>query len=134
MPIYEYRCADGHRSEKLRKFENRKDAAACARCGAPASLAVAAPARTAWAWGDTQWNGFHDRGLNVTLRDKAHRESIMKQRGLRQVEDGEIEREISRATSEKDNHEAQVAKFQRVLADTGSTAKAMIETFPTPDA
>jgi hypothetical protein len=92
------------------------------------------PSKTAWAWGDTQWDGFHDRGLNVTLRDKAHRESIMKQRGLRQVEDGEVEREISRATAEKDNHEAQVAKFQRVLADTGSTAKAMIETFPTPDA
>ena len=94
---------------------------------------VSAPAKTPWSWGDTVWDGYHDRGLNVTLRDKAHREAVMASRGLREVEDGEVENEIRRATSEKDRHDREMKTFDTVLKDTGSSAIAMEQTFPNPE-
>lgn len=33
MPLYEYRCQEGHESEELRKYEERDDALACPECG-----------------------------------------------------------------------------------------------------
>jgi hypothetical protein len=94
---------------------------------------VSVPAKTALSWGDTPWAGRRDRGLNMVFRDKAHRDQVMKQRGLRQLEDGEVENEQRRVMREHEQHNANVAKFQRVLQDTGSTTKAMAETFPDPE-
>lgn len=132
MPMYEYRCRSGHHITKLRKYEQRLDQIVC-QCGQHAAVLVSAPAKTAWSWGDTQWDGYHDRGLNMTLRDKKHREQVMRARNLREVEEGEVEREISRVFGEKDQHERNIATFQRVLQDTGSTSIAMAETFPNPE-
>jgi putative FmdB family regulatory protein len=129
MPLYEYACKDGHLSTDLRKYEDR-DAVSNCRCGHPLSRLVSAPAKTAWSWGDSKWDGYHDRGLNMTLRDQKHREQVMRQRGLREVNDGEVENEIRRATSEHEKHERDMNKFQTVLRDTGSTATAMAQTFP----
>tara|TARA_R110002110_G_scaffold51805_11_gene151539 strand:- start:3140 stop:3421 length:282 start_codon:yes stop_codon:yes gene_type:complete len=90
-------------------------------------------AKTALRWGDTQWDGKHDRGLGVTLRDRNHRDAVMRSRGLRPLEDGEVEAEQSRVTSEHDRCEQNMKTYQRVLEDTGNTSIAMAETFPNPD-
>lgn len=129
MPLYEYHCRSGHLIEKLRKYERRFDEVVC-ECGQQASIVVSMPAKMAYQWGDTKWDGRYDRGLGVKLRDKKHREQVMKAKGLRPLEDGEVEAEQRRVSREHDAHNAQVKKYQQVLKDTGSTAKAMAETFP----
>lgn len=133
MPLYEYRCRSGHLITMLRNYQSRLDEVICATCSQPAGIVVSMPARTSWSWGDTKWDGYHDRGLNVTLRDQKHRERVMKQRGLRELQDGEVEREISRATREQEQHDKNMKTYQTVLQDTGSTAMAMAQTFPNPE-
>jgi hypothetical protein len=132
MPLYEYRCRSGHEITKLCKYEARLTSIIC-HCGQHASIMVSMPAKTAWAWGDTNWDGYHDRGLNMTLRDKKHREQVMKSRGLREVNDGEVEAEVARATREQEKHDKNMATYQRVLSDTGSHGIAMAQTFPDPE-
>lgn len=130
MPLYEYVCRAGHSIEVLRKYETRLNAIVCDVCGNPSTIVVSAPAKTALSWGDTEWDGRYDRGLGAQLRDKKHRESLMKAKGLRQLEDGEVEAEQRRAIREKETHEAQMNTYQTVLKDTGSTAMAIAQTFP----
>jgi putative FmdB family regulatory protein len=44
MPIFEYRCANGHRIERLRKYSARDDESLCWTCaGAPMTRVVSAP-------------------------------------------------------------------------------------------
>ncbi len=40
MPIYEYRCRDGHTTDLYRSVEARHDAAECAKCGKPAEKII----------------------------------------------------------------------------------------------
>ena len=91
------------------------------------------PAKTAWQWGDTNWDGLYDRGLGTKIRDKKHREQIMNERGLRQLQDGEVEAEQRRVMREHEQHEKNINTFKKVLNDTGSTSKAMAQTFPNPE-
>jgi len=35
MPLYEYRCPDGHTAEELRKYVDRDEPVTCGECGAP---------------------------------------------------------------------------------------------------
>lgn len=42
MPLYEYRCAEGHQAECLRKYEARDDPANCETCGAPMRRVISA--------------------------------------------------------------------------------------------
>ena len=133
MPIYEYRCRSSHTTEQFRRYEVCRRPAVCADCGQPAKLVPSLVSKTALRWGDTQWDGKHDRGLGVTLRDRNHRDQVMQARGLRPLEDGEVEAEQSRVTSEHEQCEKNMDTYQRVLADTGSTSIAMAETFPDPE-
>lgn len=57
----------------------------------------------------------------------------MKERGLRELREGEVEAEQRRVMREHEQHETNMATFQRVLKDTGSSSKAMAETFPNPE-
>ena len=54
----------------------------------------------------------------------------MQERGLRELQPGEVEAEQRRVTREHEQHEQNVQTYQRVLEDTGSTAMAMAQTFP----
>jgi putative FmdB family regulatory protein len=42
MPLYEYRCGEGHTAERLRKFDARDDATRCERCGSAMSRVFSA--------------------------------------------------------------------------------------------
>ena len=44
MPIYEYKCEEGHISTRLRKIENRTETTTCKRCDKPAYFIVSKPA------------------------------------------------------------------------------------------
>lgn len=132
MPLYDYQC-DCQKIELVRKYERRDDEMICSSCGTAFVRLVSMPSKTAWSWGDTQWDGYHDRGLNMKLRDKKHRDKVMQARGLREVNDGEVEAEVRRVTREHDEHERNMRTYQKVLKDTGSASTAMAQTFPNPE-
>jgi putative FmdB family regulatory protein len=132
MPLYEYSCACGRRLERLRPIDKRSTPVDCP-CGLQAKHVPSMPARTAFSWGDTKWDGFYDRGLNVTLRDKNHRKAVMKQRGLRELQPGEVEAEQSRVLREHEQHEKNIKTYTTALKETGSTETAMARTFPNPE-
>ena len=131
MPLYEYPCQrTGRRVEVIRRYEER----AVCPCGCGAKRIISAPAKTAMRWGDTPWDGRYDRGLGTTLRDQNHRDKIMQARGLRQLEDGEVEQYSREVQAESAEHEANVAAFQKHKAETGDVGLALARTFPCEDA
>ena len=133
MPLYEYQCSSGHRSERFLRYEASRRPVQCRVCGESARKVPSLIAKTAGRWGDTEWDGKHDRGLGVTLRDRKHRDQVMAARGLREAEEGEVEAEQSRVTSQHAKDEQNMKTYQRVLKDTGSTSMAMAQTFPDPE-
>jgi len=136
MPLYEYRCtseACGATQERLRPFAER-DAVPLCLCGQTTKRTVTAAARTASQWGDSFWDGRRDRGLRTTLVSKKHRDAVMKQRGLRQLEDGEVERHVKEVQADHDKHERTVATFNKHKAETGDTGLALARTFPAHEA
>ena len=134
MPLYEYRCIDcGASQERICSFEQRDESPLCS-CGQTTHRTVTAPARTASQWGDSFWDGRKDRGLRTTLVSKKHREAVMRQRGLRQVEDGEVERHIKDIQADHEKHERNVATFNKHKAETGDTGIALARTFPAHEA
>lgn len=60
MPLYEYKCSDGHRTPILRKVEDRNLPTEC-DCGKPASLAVSTPGRGIVTGSDTPGQRFQAR-------------------------------------------------------------------------
>lgn len=133
MPIYEYQCQSGHVIEVLEKYDRRMDNKVCKVCGHRAVIMVSAPAKTASKWGDTPWDGRRDAGLGVTLRDENHRKQLMQQRGLREVEDGEVERAQAQAQAELDTHNKNMTTFTKAVETGASFADAMARTFPNPE-
>lgn len=127
MPIYEYAC---HRAgtivEVLRKYEDRR----VCPCGCGADRLISAPAKTAFRWGDTKWDGRYDKGLGTTLRDENHRRKLMEAKGLRELEVGEVEAHVKSVQSDHDEHKANVAAFKKHKAETGDVGLALARTFP----
>ena len=126
MPIYEYDCkTSGLRIEVLRKPLDRH----VCPCGCGAPRVISAPAKTAYRWGDSKWDGSLDRGLGTRLVSKKHREAVMAQKGLRELQEGEVEREIREVTREAEQHNANVAAFTKHKAETGDAGLALARTF-----
>lgn len=131
MPLYEYLCeVQGRRIEVLHKYNERY----VCPCGCGATRLMSAPAKTALRWGDTQWHGRYDRGLGVTLQDENHRQAIMKERGLRQLREGEAEAEIAEVVAETKEHDDNMSRFNKHMAETGDTGLALARTFPCEEA
>jgi putative FmdB family regulatory protein len=43
MPLYEYKCADGHTHQRLRKMAERDEPCTCLECDLPAEPIISAP-------------------------------------------------------------------------------------------
>lgn len=99
MPIYDYKCEDGHYSEDYQTMANCDEPTVCSECGKTAKRIIG---RSAWAvdrFGERF--PYYDRGLGMTLHSKNHRRQIIKERGLIPV-DGTIDsRDIGRAAREQ---------------------------------
>jgi len=54
----------------------------------------------------------------------------MKRRGLREMQDGEVECEVARAERETAQHDSNVAAFNKHRAETGDVGLALARTFP----
>lgn len=130
MPLYEYKCSTcGSRTETIRSFTRRDELPSCA-CRGAMLRCVSAPSKTPWSWGDTSFDGFRDRGLGTTIVSKKHRELLMKQKGLREVEDGEVEAEIRTVTAAAEKHDREMETYKKVFKATGSHTAAIDQTFP----
>ena len=136
MPLYEYRCpVCGHQQEALRSYETRdRPSPICNGCRSydqGMTRLVSSPAFTPSAWGDSKWSGRFDKGLGVTLRDKAHRDSIMKQRGL--VEDTVTDQRnrLDKSVSLSDEHDRTMKRYEHNLREAnGDKGLAIANTFP----
>jgi len=127
MPLYDYHCKKtGQRTEYLVSYEKR----AFCPCGCGAIQLMSAPARTAYRWGDTQWDGRYDHGLGTTLRDANHRKQIMQERGLRELQDGEVEAQVADMEADMATHDRNMATFNKHRAETGDVGLAIARTFP----
>ena len=127
MPIYEYACTrTGRYIEAIRKYEER----AVCPCGCGAKRIISAPAKTAYRWGDTKWDGKRDKGLGIILRDENHRKRVMAARNLRELDDGEVEQHVREVQADAAKHEANIAAFNKHKAETGDTGLALARTFP----
>jgi putative FmdB family regulatory protein len=93
MPIYDYRCKDCGHTEKdyyVRPGVAAPERITCSMCGEGASKQMPSPAKTPGLWGDSA--GYFDRGLGTFVQSEQHRQSVMKEKGLRQVEPEEFHR------------------------------------------
>lgn len=92
---------------------------------------VSSPAFTPSSWGDSQWAGRFDKGLGVKLKDKNHRDSILKARGL--VEDTAFDQRnrLDKSVSAHNDHERVVKRYERNLKEAGGDkGLAIAHTFP----
>lgn len=135
MPLYDAECATcGAVTEYLRPYTRRADTPPCGACGASTAPKVSLPAFTPSGWGDSKWAGRHDKGLGVTLRDKAHRDRIMRERGL--VEDTKYDQQnrLDKSVSAHGDHERTVRKYEQNLREAGGDkGLAIANTFPVND-
>ncbi len=100
-------------------------------CGSAATRQVTASARTPFRWGESA--GYFDRGLGCHVADHSARQRIMRERGLREVDDAEVQRHIDTTRSEAAEHDRQAAAFSSTLRATGGDVQAATEAaFPSP--
>ena len=130
MPLYEYRCSCGWGDEFVRKYEVSRRPVECEDCGDLATLVLPKPAKPVRRWGDSHFNPYYDHGLGLQVRSPQHRAQVMKERGLRQLEPGEVEAEQRISSREHAAPQENMAPYNRVLGDTGSVLKAAEQTFP----
>jgi putative FmdB family regulatory protein len=110
MPIYDYKCEDGHYTEDFQKMKDCDEPTVCSVCGKTAKRIFG---RSAWAvdrFGERF--PYFDRGLGMELRSKDHRRQVMKQKGLVAV-DGDFS--ISDNGREKREQAAKESKMVEKL-------------------
>lgn len=132
MPLYTRVCPDcGHRFDVMRSIATRNDPVDCTLCSAPTNRGVEMPAYTPSGWGDSKWAGRFDKGLGITLRDKAHRDRVMKERGLVEDTVTDQRKRLDHAVKEHTEHERTVSRFQSELTKAnGDRGLAIANTFP----
>lgn len=181
MPMYEYRCENGHKMDIMCRYEERQSALPCSKCGQEASLGLSAPAgvvagtstplrisgrtRVGYVeeapgvfvkgnsldvnkivdWKCTtctekgvavdeplpekcvcgaavevydnpnvRWKdwfppgGYYDRALGVFLTSRAHRTQVLKEKGLRESDDFEIEDRFRGASAKRAKEDADI--------------------------
>jgi putative FmdB family regulatory protein len=135
MPLYEYQCPIcATRTEAVRPYTRRDASPICPGCRSydlAMDRLVSAPAFTPSSWGDSKWAGRFDKGLGVTLKDKNHRERIMKARGL--VEDTAYDQQnrLDTSMSAHGDHERTVKRYEHNLREAGGDkGLAIATTFP----
>jgi len=135
MPLYQASCPHcGEQVEYLRPYGRRDETPLCPNDRTPTVKQVTAPAFTPSSWGDSKWAGKYDKGLGVTLRDKNHREQVMKSRGL--VEDTAYDQRnrLDKAVSLNNDHERTVKRYEHNLREAGGDkGLAIANTFPAND-
>ncbi len=132
MALYEAKCNQcSIKIEYLRSYQKREETPLCPRCLLQTERVISAPAFTPSVWGDSQWQGRYDRGLGVVLKDKAHRDRLMQERGLYEATLSDTDNSFDRMISEGQEHERQMALYNHNLREAnGDTGLAIANTFP----
>ena len=99
MPIYDYKCEDGHYTEDFQKMADCDEPTVCSECGKVAKRIIG---RSAWAvdrFGERF--PYYDRGLGMELHSKNHRRQVMREKGLVAVDGDYSVSENGREAREK---------------------------------
>ena len=84
MPIYDYKCPEGHYSDDVKKMSESEEPIECPECGQEARRILGLSKWSVDRFGERF--PYFDRGLGMELRSKNHRRQIIKERGLIPVE------------------------------------------------
>jgi len=134
MPLYDYKCPDGHVTEVLLRVNEIPKAMVC-HCGQLALKQIGMPALTPGRWGDQTGtygvNGYYDKSLGATYSNSMQRDKIMRKKGLIRKEDLPqhfIEDTMEKEAKQSKQHEQNVKTFKSNLKkhDPG---RAIAETF-----
>ena len=132
MPIREFKCANGHITERLLKMSDDRTETNCQSCNQTASSIVSLIAFTPLRYGDCTGkygvNGFHDRGLGATYHNSMERDAIMKQKGLISWEeaggDAAYDRYKTTQIATARGQDAYLETFDTVVSQGGHLKKA----------
>jgi len=69
-------------------------------------------------------SGYFDKALGCYIESASHKDRILKERNLRPVSDGELEKSMSDQVSDALEHEKTLTTFQKVMSETQSFAAA----------
>ena len=101
MPIYDYKCEDGHYTDDVRPMSQCEEPIDCSECGKKATRIYG---RSESAWAIDRFGErfpYYDRGLGMELRSKNHRRQVIKEKGLIPVEGTIDSADIGRASRER---------------------------------
>lgn len=133
--MYEFLCDDGHWTEWLCKVAERPDVVVCEECGSPSWRQLSLCSKTPGKWGDSA--SYFSPSLGCEVRNSAHRDKILKQRGLVAESDmpkGFIDDKIQKQVDETAQHEKNVSSFKDNLKKhNGNKGLAFADTFPAKD-
>ncbi len=132
MPLYTRECMRCQvRFDVLKKMSKRDDPVPCKTCKGETSRGVELIASTPSGWGDSRWSGRFDKGLGITLRDKAHRDRVMKERGLVEDTVTDQRKRLDHAVKDANEHERTMTRFKSELTKAdGDRGLAVANTFP----
>lgn len=127
MPVYEFKC-DPCNSRVDRLLPMEHGVQSCPSCDTEMKKMVTMPAFTPGHWGDSK--GWFDRGLGMHINNFAHRDRVMKQKGLRPAVASELTENRQDMVQDHTRHEKNVSTFKAEMDKTGSFRTAVAKTFP----
>ena len=132
MPLYTRECMRCEvRFDVLRNMGKRDEPVPCKTCKGETRRGVALIASTPSGWGDSTWSGRFDKGLGITLRSKAHRDQVMKERGLVETTAYDQRAKLDKGISLNNEHERTMSRYNSELSKAnGDKGLAIANTFP----
>ena len=130
MPLYDYECNDCEHSEEF-FMDFYDESPQCSKCGATMYQKISLWANTPGRWGDS--HGYFDRGLGTYVNNFAHRDKLMKEKGVQPVSNQDMEEYSHDVYAENKQHHKDVTTYTDTLKKTNSHAEAAAAAFPCND-
>lgn len=127
MPLYEYTCKSCSAFNEILCEMEERDTQRCENCNGELNLMLSVFAKTPGLWGDS--TRYYDRGLGTWVNNTKHKDQIMKERGLVQLSDEQIDDNLHAVITEHKEHQTQMSVYDDVLAKTGDSALAIDKAF-----
>lgn len=81
MPLYTYECESGHRTEAMRRIDDRNDAPECSACGLETSLRIV-PTQIQPVLGGGNFPGYYCVVADEWVHSRKQRREIIKKHDL----------------------------------------------------
>mgnify|MGYP003151538156 FL=1 len=131
MPLYDFACNDCEYEDEFFRSFNEEEPPQCDKCGATMYQKISLWANTPGRWGDS--HGYFDRGLGTYVNNFAHRDKLMKEKGVQPVSNQDMEEYSHDVYAENKQHHKDVTTYTDTLKKTNSHAEAAAAAFPCND-